>query len=314
MNIDKKLVNHFIKATEYAAYGASLFIGKKNKIAADQAAVDQMRKQLNSINMKGNIVIGEGELDEAPMLYIGEKLGNGRGEELDIAVDPLEGTNFVANNLPNALAVLAVSKKGNLLQAPDMYMEKIAIGPGMPKNLVDLDFSIDKNIKMLADFKKIKPEKLTACVLERKRHDKIITSLKSLGVKIKLISDGDVSGVIAVADPYNIVDIYLGIGGAPEGVLSAAALSCLGCQMQTRLKFYDEYEKKKANKLGITNLNKKYNIQDMIKGDVIFCASGVTKGDFVDGIKNFDNSFEVETLVLHKSSKINKKIKNKIIK
>ena len=194
MDIDSKLVNHFIKATEHAAYGASLYVGKKDKIAADQSAVDQMRNQLNLINMKGKIVIGEGEMDEAPMLYINEKVGTNKGDELDIAVDPLEGTNFVANNLPNALAVLAVTKKGNLLHAPDMYMEKIAVGPGLPKNIIDLDFPIEKNIQLLCKAKKTKTEKLTACVLERKRHDAIIKSLKSLGVKIHFISDGDVSG------------------------------------------------------------------------------------------------------------------------
>ena len=314
MDIDSKLVNHFIKATEHAAYGASLYVGKKDKIAADQSAVDRMRSQLNLINMKGKIVIGEGEMDEAPMLYINEKVGTNKGDELDIAVDPLEGTNFVANNLPNALAVLAVTKKGNLLHAPDMYMEKIAVGPGLPKNIIDLDFSIEKNIQLLCKAKKTKTEKLTACVLERKRHDAIIKSLKSLGVKIHFISDGDVSGVISVADPDKKIDIYIGVGGAPEGVLAAAALSCLDCQMQTRLKFYDDNDKKRALKLGITDLNKKYNIFDMIKGDVIFCATGVTTGDLVNGIKTSKDFFEAETLVLHKSGKINKKIKNRIKK
>jgi len=207
MIIDKALIESFTKATERAAYGASLFKGKNDKVSADQSAVDEMRNQLNTINMKGKIVIGEGELDKAPMLHIGEKVGNKSGEEFDIAVDPLEGTNFTAKNLPNALSVLAVTRKNNLLHAPDTYMEKIAIGPGLPKNLVDLDFSVEKNIKLLADAKNILPDKLSACVLERPRHERIIDSLNSMGVKINFISDGDVSGVIAVADPNSNIDI-----------------------------------------------------------------------------------------------------------
>jgi len=273
-----------------------------------------MRKQLNTINMKGKIVIGEGELDKAPMLYIGEKVGNKSGEEFDIAVDPLEGTNFTAKNLPNALSVLAVTRKNNLLHAPDTYMEKIAIGPGLPKNLVDLDFSVEKNIKLLADAKNISPDKLSACVLERPRHDRIVDSLNSMGVKINFISDGDVLGVISVANPKSNIDIYLGTGGGPEGVLAAAALSCLGGQMQTRLVFQDDDEKNRAKKIGIKELNMKYNMNDMVKGDVIFCATGVTDGNLVKGINDVGDHFETETFVLHKSSKTNKIIKNKIKK
>ena len=308
------LIESFTKATERAAYGASLFKGKGDKVSADQSAVDEMRKQLKAINMKGKIVIGEGELDEAPMLYIGEKVGNKSGEEFDIAVDPLEGTNFTAKNLPNALSVLAVTRKNNLLHAPDTYMEKIAIGPGLPKNLVDLDFSVEKNIKLLADAKNISPDKLSACVLERPRHERIIDSLNSMGVKINFISDGDVSGVIAVADPNFNIDIYLGTGGGPEGVLAAAALTCLDCQMQTRLVFQDDDEKKRAKKIGIKELNIKYNMNDMVKGDVIFCATGVTDGDLVKGINEVGDYFEAETFVLHKSSNTNKIIKNKLKK
>ena len=311
MDIDKKFINFFIKATERAAYGGSLFKGKGDKIAADQASVDGMRKVLNSIDMKGRIVIGEGDMDEAPMLYVDEEVGTKKGESLDIAVDPLEGTNFVAKNLPNALSVLAVTKKGNLLKAPDMYMEKIAVGARLPDNIVDLDFSVEKNIKLLSEAKNVSPDKLTACILKRDRHNEIINSLNSLGVKIKFIQDGDVSGVISVADIKKGIDIYFGIGGAPEGVLSAAALKCLDCQMQTRLKFYDKNEEEKAKKLGIADLNKKYEIKDMIKDDVIFCATGVTDGDFVSGIKNINDYFVSETLVLHKSSKTNEIIKNK---
>ena len=314
MTIDKLHIDSFVKSTERAAYGASLYVGKNDKIAADQAAVDEMRKQLNSINMSGKIVIGEGEMDEAPMLYINEELGTKNGDAFDIAVDPLEGTNFAAKNLPNALSVLALTKRGNLLHAPDIYMEKIAIGSDLPKNLVDLDFSIERNIKLLSEAKNLKPEQLSACILKRPRHEKIVKSLTSLGVKIYFISDGDVSGAISVAPPKSKIDIYIGIGGAPEGVLAAAALNCLECQMQTRLVFEDSEQEKKAKKLGIKDLNKKYSIQDMVKGDVIFCATGVTDGEMVKGIKDLGDSFESETLVLHKSSKTNNIIKNKMKK
>jgi len=314
MIIDKALIESFARTTERAAYGASLFKGKNDKIAADRSAVDAMRMQLNKINMKGKIVIGEGELDEAPMLYIGEEVGSKSGEEYDIAVDPLEGTNFTAKNLPNALSVLAVTRKGNLLHAPDTYMEKIAIGPGLPNNLVDLDFPVEKNIKLLADAKNISPDKLVACVLERPRHDRIIDSLNSMGVKIVFITDGDVAGVISVADPKSNIDIYLGTGGGPEGVLAASALSCLDSQIQTRLVFQDDDEKKRAKKMGIKELNIKYNTNDMVKGDVIFCATGVTDGNLVKGINDVGDHFETETFVLHKSSKTNKIIKNKIKK
>ena len=314
MVINKNLIGSFVRATERAAYGASLYRGKGDKIAADQSAVDEMRKHLNTINMKGRIVIGEGEMDEAPMLYVNEEVGTGFGDELDIAVDPLEGTNFTVKNLPNALSVIAVSKKGNLLHAPDIYMEKIAIGPGLPKNLVNLDFSVKKNIELLSEAKSTSPNKLSACVLNRPRHDKIIDSLKSLGVKINYITDGDVSGVISVTNPKFNNDIYIGTGGAPEGVLAAAALFCLDCQMQTRLIFQDNDEKKRAKSLGINDLYQKYNIADMIKDDVIFCATGVTDGDLVKGIKNLGDSFESETYVLQKSSLTNKIVKNIIKK
>ena len=308
--IEPKLLNKFIRVCERAAFGASKFRGKNDKIAADQAAVDEMRSELNKIDMKGKVVIGEGEMDEAPMLFIGEEIGTGKGEELEIAVDPLEGTNFAAKNLPNAIAVLAVAKKGGLLSAPDTYMEKIAVGSGLPKGIVDLDNSVEKNIKLLAEAKKIKPEEIIACVLKRPRHDKIVSSLKSLNVKIKFIQDGDVTGVISVVDPISPIDIYLGIGGGPEGVLAAAALDCLGGQMQTRLVLSDDKEINRAKKLGINDLNKKYNIEDMIKGDVIFCASGVTDGEMLKGITYKEDSFEASSFVLHKSQKISKKITN----
>ena len=314
MTISKDLIYSFAKSTSRAAYGTSLFKGKNNKIAADKAAVDEMRKDLNTINMRGIVVIGEGELDEAPMLYINEKLGTNTGDELDIAVDPLEGTNFTAKNLPNALSVIAVAKKNCLLKAPDMYMEKIAIGPSLPENLISLDNDIKKNIKLLAEAKNTRPDNLTACILKRPRHDDIVKSLKSLNVKINFISDGDVSGAISVAYPQTKIDIYIGIGGGPEGVLAAAALKCLGCQMQTRLKFYNEDEKKRVKKLGIKDLNYKYSINDMVKGDVIFCATGVTDGDLVKGIKDLGDHFESETFILHMSSNTNKILKNKMKK
>ena len=314
MIINKSFIAHFVQSTEQAAYGAFLFKGKNDKIAADQAAVDGMRKELNLIDMKGRIVIGEGEMDEAPMLYINEKVGTNNGEELDIAVDPLEGTNFTAKNLPNAFSVLAVTKKGNLLNAPDIYMEKIAIGSNLPNNLVDLDNTVEENVLLLASAKKVKTNEITVCVLDRPRHKKIIDVLKRLNVNINFISDGDVSAVISVSNLKKKIDMYIGIGGAPEGVLAAAALKCLNCQMQTRLVFQNNDEKNRAKELGINSLDKKYNINEMVKGDVIFSATGVTNGDLVNGIKDLGNSFEAETLVLHNSSKTNKIIKNTIKK
>ncbi len=312
--INPKLLNKFIRVSERAAFGASKFRGKNDKIAADQAAVDEMRSELNKIDMKGRVVIGEGEMDEAPMLFIGEKIGTGNGDEIDIAVDPLEGTNFTAKNLPNAISVLSVSKKGGLLSAPDTYMEKIAVGSGLPKNIVDLDNSVEKNIKLLSEAKNTTPEKITACILKRSRHDKIIKSLNELKVNIKFISDGDVTGAISVVDENSSIDIYLGIGGGPEGVLAATALDCLGGQMQTRLILSDQEEINRAKKLGITDLKKKYNIEDMIKGDVIFCATGVTDGEMLKGIKDKGTSFEASSFVLHKSQKLSKKITNTVKK
>jgi fructose-1,6-bisphosphatase II / sedoheptulose-1,7-bisphosphatase len=264
--------------------------------------------------MKGNVVIGEGEMDEAPMLFIGERLGTNSGEELDIAVDPLEGTNFAAKNLPNAISVMAITKKGGLLSAPDTYMEKIAIGSHLPKNIIDLDNSVEKNIKLLAEAKNTIPEKIVACVLRRPRHDKIIESLKSLNVKINFIEDGDVLGVISVVDPKSPIDIYLGTGGGPEGVLAAAALDCLGGQMQIRLVLSNKEEIRRAENMGVKDINKKYEIKDMIKGDVIFCATGVTDGDILKGILDKKDSFQASSFVLHKSQKISKKITNIIKK
>jgi len=309
MAIEKSFLDKFIKATEYAAYGASPFIGKGDKIAADKGAVDWMRDVLNKIEMRATIVIGEGEMDEAPMLHVGEKVGTNNGPELDIAVDPLEGTTFTSKGLPNAFSVLAVAEKSNILSAPDTYMEKIITGSNLPKNLLDLDNSVEKNINLLADVKKKKTSELNACVMQRTRHNHIIKSLEKMGVNINYITDGDIAGGLSVVGDKPKNDIYLSTGGGPEGVIVAAALSCLGGQIQSRL-ILDKNQKIRAEKLGITNFEKKYNIDDMIKGDVIFCASGVTSGDLAKGIKNFSDRFEVSTLALHKSQKINKTFTN----
>ena len=309
MSIDKVYFNQIIRSTEKAAIGAYPYIGKGDKIAADQGSVDMMRQELNKINMKGEVVIGEGEMDEAPMLYIGEKVGTNNGQYLDIALDPLEGTNFVANNLPNSFSMIAVCEKGKIFSAPDTYMEKLAIGQNLPDKLLDLDNSVEKNIKLLSEAKEKKPNEITACLLKRPRHDHIIKSLHKLDVKIKYITDGDVTGAISVIDPINNIDIYLGIGGGPEGVLAAAALSCLGGQIQTRL-VMDDNQAKRAKQLGISDASKKYNIEDLIKGDVIFSATAITDGDLVSGVKDLGDKYEVSSFALHKDLKISKKIKN----
>jgi fructose-1,6-bisphosphatase II / sedoheptulose-1,7-bisphosphatase len=309
MSIDPKYLNLFIKATEKGAIGASKFIGKHDKIAADKGAVDPMRQELNKINMEGTVVIGEGEMDEAPMLYIGEKLGTLKGPKFDIAVDPLEGTKFTANNEPNAFSVLVAANKGDLLSAPDTYMEKIAIGTNLPKNLLDLDNSVEKNIKLLAEAKNKKMSELKACVLKRDRHANIINELNRLDVKINYITDGDIAGALTVIGGKPKNDIYYSTGGGPEGVIVAAALSCYGGQIQGRL-ILDDNEKVRAKKLGIRDFNKKYNIDEIVKGDVIFCASGVTTGDLANGVEDLGNEFRVSTFALHKSQNIIKNISN----
>ena len=309
MSIDAKFLNLFVKATEKAAIGASKFIGMKDKIAADKGAVDPMRRELNKINMEGTIVIGEGEMDEAPMLYIGERLGTLNGPKFDIAVDPLEGTKFTANNQPNAFSVLAVANRGDLLSAPDTYMEKIVMGANLPKNLLDIDNGVKKNIEILAEAKNKKVSEISACVMKRPRHDEIIKTLTKMGVNINYITDGDIAGALSVIGSNSKNDIYYSTGGGPEGVLAAAALSCYGGQIQGRL-VLDNDEKIRAKKLGIKDFDKKYNIDDMIKGDVIFCATGITDGDLAKGVKDLGNEFEVTTFALHKSKKINKIITN----
>lgn len=304
--LDPKLLEQFSIVAARAAYSSSLLKGKNDKIAADQAAVDSMRNYLNKIDMNGKIVIGEGEMDEAPMLYIGEILGTGKGEPLDIAVDPLDGTTLTAKNLPDAISVIAVSEKGNLLQAPDTYMEKIAIGPGYPENIIDLDSSIEDNLKNIAEFKSVKVSDLTVCLLERDRHKKIIQSLKKLSAKIKFISDGDVLGAIYTCMDNFKVDMYVGIGGAPEGVLAAAAIKCFGGQFQGRLVISDNDEKLRATKLGITDMKKKYYLNDIIKGDVIFCAAGVTDGEMLKGIRVDGLNFLSDLLISHSEGKVTK--------
>ena len=305
MTIDKSYIDLFHKVSVKAAYASFHMVGKKDKIAADKAAVDAMRNELNKIDMNGQIVIGEGELDEAPMLYIGEKLGSGNGPSLDIAVDPLEGTNFAANNLPGALSVIAVAEKSNLFNAPETYMDKIAIN-SKEKGVVDLDYSVLKNIKNLADYKNTTPENLTACILDRPRHKKIIEELKSLKVKLKLISDGDVSGALLVTDNKYGVDIFLGIGGGPEGVLAASALDAYDCFFQGKLIFDTEKNKIRAKKMGIDDLDRKYELNEIVSGDSIFCATGITSGDLVKGIIVNDDNYVSETLITHKSSDIKK--------
>ena len=305
MSIDKKYIDIFHKVSVKAAYSSYKLVGKKDKIAADKAAVDSMRVELNKINMSGQIVIGEGELDQAPMLYIGEKLGTGNGPNLDIAVDPLEGTNFAANNLPGALSVIAVAEKSNLFNAPETYMDKIAIS-SPAKGIVDLDYSITKNIKNLAEFKNTTPENLTACLLDRPRHKKHIEELKSMNVKLKLITDGDVSGALLVTKEDYKVDIFLGIGGGPEGVLAASALDSYDCFFQGKFLFESEEDKFRAKKMGIENFEKKYELNEIVSGDSIFCATGITSGDLVKGIKLDKNTFTSETLITHKSSGLKK--------
>ena len=310
MTIDKKFVDQFINVTSKAALASSYFVGKKDKILADKAAVDSMRTELNKMNIQGKIVIGEGELDEAPMLYIGEKLGTSNGPEFDIAVDPLEGTNFAANNLPGALSVIAISEKNNLFNAPETYMEKISTNV-LDKNVIDLDFSIKKNISNLSDYLNKNPENLTACILDRPRHKKIIDELKLLNVNLKLITDGDVAGAILVTNKKYNVDIFLGIGGGPEGVLAASALDAFNCRFQGRFLFSTDEDKKRASEMGIQDLSKKYELNEIVSGDSIFCATGITSGDLVNGIIVEGNEFISETLVTHKSTGIKKTIKLK---
>jgi fructose-1,6-bisphosphatase II / sedoheptulose-1,7-bisphosphatase len=309
MSIDKEFIEKFCNVTSKAALAASYLVGKKDKIAADQAAVDSMRSELNKIDMNGKVVIGEGTLDEAPLLYTGEFLGTKNGPDLDIAVDPVEGTNFVANNLPGGIAVLAIGEKGNLFNAPETYMNKIATGK-IDKGLIDLDFSLEKNIKNLSEFKNKDVSSLTICILDRPRHKVIIDKLKDLKVNLKLITDGDVLGALYVSNPKYNIDMFLGIGGGPEGVLAACALDAYDCHFQGRFIFDNDKDINEAKSMGITDFNKKYELKEIVKGDSLFCASGITSSDVLKGIKIDGNKYISETLVTHKKSNFKKIVKS----
>ena len=302
MPLNKDLVEKIINVTSKAATSCYKFIGQNQKENADKAATDSMRNEINKIDINGEVVIGEGELDEAPMLYIGEKLGMGGFLNLDIAVDPVEGTNFVAKNLPGALSVISVAEKGNLFNAPETYMDKLAVSSDVPEDATDLDFSLEKNIRNVAEALNKNVNEVTACLLDRPRHKKIIDKLNEMKVKMKLISDGDVSGALLVTNKKYNVDIFLGIGGGPEGVLAASAIDAYGCKFQGRFIFDSDNDKSRARKMGIVDLKRKYNLKEIIKGDSIFCATGITDGDLVKGIKFNDNKYITETLVTHKGS------------
>ena len=301
MAIDKIFIDQFVNVTSKAALASFSLVGKKNKIEADRAAVDSMRTELNKINMNGEIVIGEGSLDEAPMLFTGEALGTKNGPSFDIAVDPLEGTNFVANNLPGAITVLAVSEKGNLFNAPETYMNKIACSK-VDKGIIDLDYSIEKNIKNLSEYKNKSYSSINVCMLDRPRHSKIINKLKELNVNLKLITDGDVMGALYVSDPKYEIDLFLGIGGGPEGVLAASALDTYNCHFQGRFIFDKKEDISKANLMGIHDLDKKYELKDIVRGDTIFCATAITNNKLLKGIEKKSEKYKSETLVTHKSS------------
>ncbi|HUD92289.1 class II fructose-bisphosphatase [Sphingobium sp.] len=303
--LDRVLVLEMVRVTEAAAIAASKLIGRGDEKAADAAAVEAMRLAFNDLYMDGTVVIGEGERDEAPMLYIGEKVGNaiGTGPRIDIALDPLEGTTITAKAGPNALAVLAISEEGGLLNAPDVYMEKLAIGPGYPDGVIDLNRSVKENVEAVAAAKGVDPHELIVCVLDRPRHEKLIAELRTIGCGIMLIPDGDVAGVIATSDPETTIDIYMGSGGAPEGVLACAALRCVGGQFKGRLLFRNEDEKARARKWGITDLDRVYDLKELARGDCIFAATGVTDGSLLDGVKRLPGGkLTTESVVMRAST------------
>jgi len=300
--MDRNLALEAVRVTEMAALSASRLMGRGDEKAADQAAVDAMRQALNGLSIEGTVVIGEGERDEAPMLFIGEKVGTGQGPKIDIALDPLEGTTICATAGPNSLAVLAIAEEGGLLNAPDVYMDKIAIGPGYPEGLIDLDKSPSENVIALAAAKGVAPSAIIACVLDRPRHEKLIAELRSLGCGIMLIGDGDVAGVIATTNPDTTIDIYMGAGGAPEGVLAAAALRCVGGQFKGRLLFRNDDERARARKWGVTDLDKQYDLTELARGDCIFAATGVTDGSLLAGVKRKASVMTTESVVMRASS------------
>ena len=300
--LDRVLTLELARVTERAAVAASFLIGRGNEKEADQAAVDAMRTELNQLNINGEVVIGEGERDEAPMLYIGEKIGTGKGPKVDIALDPLEGTTLTAKGQADALTTIAMAEKGSLLNAPDVYMQKIAIGPGCPEGIIFLEEDPDKNVIEFGKAINKPVEQITVCVLDRPRHDNLIETLRSVGAKVKLIQDGDIAGVIHTTEKSTGIDMYMGIGGAPEGVLAAPALRCIGVQMQTKLVLEDQEKKDRASKLGIKDVDKIYNLDDMVGGDALFAATGVTNGSILSGIK-IDKGIWTNTLVMRSSSK-----------
>lgn len=300
--LDRVLVLEMVRVTEAAAVAASTLVGRGDEKAADAAAVEAMRAALNELYMDGTVVIGEGERDEAPMLYIGEKVGTGTGPEIDIALDPLEGTTICAKAGPNSLAVLAIAEKGGLLNAPDVYMDKIAVGPGLPDNIIDLDKSVTENVTAVAAAKGVKPSDIVACVLDRPRHEALIAELRSIGCGVVLIGDGDVAGVIATTNPDTTIDIYMGSGGAPEGVLACAALRCVGGQFKARLLFRNDDERARAAKWGVTDLDRQYDLTDLAKGDCIFAATGVTDGSLLAGVKRKGGMMTTESVVMRASS------------
>ena len=286
------------RVAEAAAIAASSLVGRGDEKKADAAAVDAMRTAFNAVDFQGRVVIGEGERDEAPMLYIGEEVGTGNGPAIDIALDPLEGTTLTAKAMANALAVLAIAPRGGLLHAPDTYMDKIAIGPGFPDGIVDLQATPAENVAALAKFKGVDVSDITACVLDRPRHQDIIDSLRSVGARISLITDGDVAGVIATTDPNTGIDIYVGQGGAPEGVLAAAALKCVGGQMQGKLVFRNDDERKRAERVGITDFDRTYALNELASTDTVFCATGVTNGSMLDGVKIAGGRVHTHTMIM----------------
>jgi len=300
-HLDRSFSLEAVRVTEAAAINAAHQIGRGDEKAADHAAVEAMRAAFNILPIDGTVVIGEGERDEAPMLFIGEKVGSG-GIKVDIALDPLEGTTLTAKALPNALAVMAMAEPGTLLNAPDTYMDKIAIGGGYAEGVIDLDADPADNIYSLAKAKGVKPHEITALILDRPRHEKIISAVRSTGAAVQLITDGDVAGVIATSDPATGIDIYIGQGGAPEGVLAAAALRCIGGQIQTRLIFKKEDEKRRAEKLGITDFNRKYTLMDLASGDVVFSATGVTDGSMLKGVKVTREHIFTESIVMRSAT------------
>ncbi|WP_430418383.1 class II fructose-bisphosphatase [Phenylobacterium sp.] len=300
--LDRNLIMDAVRVCEVAAIAAWKLAGRGDEKAADQAAVDAMRTALNDLDIDGEIVIGEGERDEAPMLYIGEKVGKGKGAKIDIALDPLEGTTLTAKAMANALAVMAWAPKGSLLNAPDTYMDKIACGPGYPAGAIDLDKSPAENVQALAKAKGVDPSEITVCVLDRPRHADIIASVRSVGARVHLITDGDVAGVINTADPDTGVDLYVGQGGAPEGVLACAALKCVGGQFQGRLVFRNADEKARAARVGITDFDKKYDLHEMVRADAIFAATGVTKGALLDGVTVSGGFVHTHTLVMNSAT------------